>query len=78
MDGYGIQLEIFIDSKHCCGLDVESIGYRHLALNVDNIEKTLRELEIDFDSVEEIKEDWLGIRYCNIVDPDGIVIELHE
>lgn len=35
MDGYGIQLELFIDSRHPKTLEIEPLGVRHLALKVD-------------------------------------------
>ena len=78
MDGYGIQLEIFIDSRHSKTLGLEPIGFRHLALRVDNIERTIEELKLPLSDVGEILNDWTGIRFCFIKDPDGLVIELHE
>ena len=78
MDGYGIQLEIFIDPSHTKSLGIEHVGFRHLALKVDNIEKTINELNLSLLDVGEIMKDWIGIRFCFIKDPDGLVIELHE
>ena len=78
MDGYGIQLEIFIDSSHSKSSETEPIGYRHLALKVDNIERTIDEFKLPLSNVGEIMNDWAGIRFCFIKDPDGLVIELHE
>jgi glyoxylase I family protein len=78
MDGYGIQLELFIDSRHSKNLEIEPIGFRHLALKVDNIERTIKELGISFSAVGEIMKDWTGISFCFIKDPDDLIIELHE
>ena len=75
MTGYGIQLEIFVDGKHPARSDLEPLGLRHFALRVDNIEKTLEEL--DFPN-SPIKMDWVGNRFVFIHDPDGNVIELRE
>ena len=80
MDGYGIQLEIFIDPRHPSHKDGinEPIGLRHFALKVDSLEITINELGLESKDVGQIKLDWIGIRYCFIKDPDGLTIELHE
>ena len=77
LDGFGIQLEVFIDNRHpkkAESLD-EPLGCRHFALCVDNIEETVAEFGFDH---TDIGIDWRGIRYCYITDPDGNQIELHE
>ena len=77
LDGYGMQLEVFIDDRHPgkkSGKD-EPLGCRHFALRVDNLENTLAELGTDH---TDIGTDWQGIRYCYITDPDGNQVELHE
>lgn len=78
MDGYGIQLELFIDPRHSIVSESEPIGLRHFALKVDSIERTLEELNLQLSDVGEIMNDWKGIRFCFIKDPDGLTIELHE
>ncbi len=77
LDGYGMQLEVFIDNRHPKRvLDLsEPLGTRHFALKVDDLEKTLEQLQV---SHTDIGTDWTGIRYCYIQDPDGDQIELHE
>ena len=77
LDGYGLQLEIFIDNRHPGRvLDLsEPLGTRHFALKVDDLETALAELKV---SHADIGSDWTGIRYCYITDPDGNQIELHE
>lgn len=77
LDGYDVQLEIFIDSRHKKFIE-EPIGFRHLAFKVDNIESTIKELDISKESIGSIMNDWIGIRFCFIKDPDGLIIELHE
>ena len=75
MEGYGIQLELFIDPNHPPKPNPEPLGLRHLALKVDNIENTLETLKLESDS---IMNDWLGKRFCYVQGPDGQLIELHE
>ena len=77
MDGYGIQLEVFIDNNHPekkTGKE-EPLGCRHFALRVDRLETTLAELGL---AHTDIETDWQGIKYCYITDPDGSQVELHE
>ena len=74
--GHGIQIEMFVDPNHPeRATNPENIGLRHLALRVDNVEKTIEELHID---AGPIMNDWVGTRFCFIADPDGLPIELHE
>ena len=70
LDGYGIQLEVFIDNSHPVkpiGI-AEPLGCRHFALHVDNLETTLAYQGI---AHTDMGTDWQGIRYCYITDPDG-------
>jgi len=80
MDGYGIQLEIFIDPRHPehIGGEQEPIGLRHFALKVGKIEETVEELGLGKEDVGPIMDDWTGVRFCFIRDPDGLLVELHE
>lgn len=78
MDGYGMQLEIFIDSSHCSHQEPEPIGLRHFALKVDEIEKTILNLGLSKKDVGPIMIDWTGVRFCFVKDPDGVKVELHE
>ena len=76
LDGYGIQIEMFIDPSHPPRMtDPETIGVRHLALQVDNIEDTIGELGVE---PGRIMTDWTGVRFTFISDPDGLPVELHE
>ena len=74
--GYGIELELFVDPSHPSrATSPENLGLRHVALKVDRIEDTVKELDL---TIEPIVTDWSGIRYANTQDPDGNPIELHE
>ena len=75
MSGYGLTLELFVDDKHPQRVDrPEALGLRHLALKVDDVEKTIAELEIDTEPIRESD----GKRFTFFKDPDGLPIELHE
>lgn len=73
--GHGIQLEMFVDASHPDRQIPEPLGLRHLALRVDNLEKTSREFNME---LGPIMNDWVGDRFCFIADPDGNVVELRE
>ena len=74
MNGPDFELELFVDPNHTHKTD-EPYGLRHLALKVDNIEEIVKELGLESGP---IGNDWLGVRYAYIHDPDGLPIELHE
>lgn len=74
--GFGTELELFVDANHPAReVDPERIGLRHIALRVDNIEKMAEELDVE---IGPIMQDWRGIRFAFMHDPDGLPIELHE
>lgn len=75
LNGHGFELEIFVDNSHLPKPNPEPLGIRHLALKVDNIEATAEGLNL---VIDEIMLDWVGTRYCFILDPDGNKVELHE
>ena len=76
MNGHGFGLEVFIDPSHPPrAINPENIGFRNLALRVDKLETTIRELNLE---AGPIMEDWVDERYCYIKDPDGLPIQLHE
>lgn len=82
MDGFGMQLEIFIDPSHPSAGDTEPLGLRHFALCVDGkLEDEVRMLKTastdDFE-FSPIMSDWTGVRFCFIKDSDGLQIELRE
>ena len=82
MSGYGITLEIFIDPTHPARVNnPEAMGLRHLALNVDDVEKTVGELSGMLDEygikVEPIRE-VNGLKFTFFKDPDGLPIEIRE
>ncbi len=74
--GYDVELEIFVDSSHPVrATKPEQQGLRHMALHVDSIENTVKELGI---CIGPIGFDWNGVRFAFTSDPDGLPIELHE
>ena len=79
MEGYGMQIEMFIDEKHPTRANnPENLGLRHFALKTSNIEETVDELAEKGIQCGEIGLDWTGIKYCYTQDPDGLPIEIHE
>ncbi len=92
LEGFGTEIEMFIDPTHPNrAVSPENLGLRHIALKVDDVEKTLSSLCIEFrdefvqDDADqkgikrsEIMKDWVGIKFCYIYDPDCLPIELHE
>ena len=68
-------LEIFIDPTHPARVNrPEALGLRHLALKVEDLQKTVDDLNIE---VEPIREKG-GKHFTYLKDPDGLPIELHE
>ena len=75
-DSTGMVLELFVDDRHSISHDVyEPLGLRHLSIKVDNIEDSVKILGLD---LGDVNTDWFDKRYCTILDPDGLPIELHE
>ena len=76
LNGHEIQIEMFIDSNHPeRATNPENMGLRHLALKVEKIEETVKELGLE---IGPIMNDWVGVRFAFTADPDGLPIELHE
>lgn len=76
MYAHGIGLEVFIDPTHPPrATQPENMGLRQLSLRVDNLEKTIEELELE---AGPIMNDWVGVRFCFVADPDGLPVQLHE
>ena len=74
--GYYNGLEIFIDPSHPPrAVKPENLGLRQLSLRVDNLERTVEELELE---AGPIMNDWVGVRFCFVADPDGLPVQLHE
>ncbi len=75
LKGCGIVLEMFVDPTHPPRVDrPEAMGLRHLALRVDDVQKTLDELKIAAEPIRERD----GKHFTFFKDPDGLPIELHE
>lgn len=76
MEGYGEIIEFFIGSNHPKRLsNPEAFGMKHLALTVDSVVDTLKELEINEHGPIFTFDD---VHVCFFNDPDGLPIELHE
>ena len=75
MNGYGVGLEIFIDTKHPGRENPEPLGLRSLCLRVDRLENELERLNAES---MEINTDWNGKRYVVVKDPDGNAVQLCE
>lgn len=75
MEGHAICIEIFVDARHPARPLPEPLGLRHIALEVENIEKTVEKLGLD---ASPIGNDWVGRRFCFVADPDGNRLELRE
>ncbi len=75
MDGFGIGLELFLDSRHQRRPNPEPLGLRSISFIVEDIDSTASTLGFKAD---DIKSDWFGKKYLNITDPDGNVVQIHE
>ncbi len=74
LKGHSIELELFVDACHPRrDLKAEPFGVRYFSLRVDNLEEMVGKYE---DAV--IRMDWHGEKYCEVRDPDGLIIQLHE
>lgn len=73
MEGFGIELEVFIDPNHPKRSIPEPRGLRHLAMKVDSCEHMKEEFDCG-----PIMKDWIGRNYCFTADPDGNTVEFHE
>ena len=80
-----MELEIFIDGRYPNRYQYESdelTGLRHFALKVSSpLEEEMERLKKESQEVIEfglIMEDWRGVRFVFMKNPDGAVIELHE
>ena len=82
MKGHGIELEIFIDSRHNIIFNKEQLGIRHFALQINGKleEEITRIAEQDSGEIEisSIMYDWNGVRFCLVKNHDGVEIELRE
>ena len=75
LNGHGIGLEIYIDPTHEERGNPEPLGLRNFSLRVDSVEDTVAELGLE---AGPVMNDWVGIKFCFIADPDGNVVQLHE
>ena len=75
-----IELEIFVMEKAPDRVtEPEACGLRHLAFKVENIEKTVKSLNLKGIQTEKIRlDEYTKKRMTFFRDPDGLPIELHE
>lgn len=75
LTGYGITLEIYVDSNHPPRVDrPEAMGLRHLAFQVDDIEESIKKWDIEAEPIRENN----GYKFTFVRDPDLTPIELKE
>lgn len=75
LSGYGITLELFLDPSRPPRPNApEALGLRHLALHVDDVQRTLDELGLEAEPIRELN----GSRLTFLHDPDGLPVELTE
>ena len=72
MDG-PCPLEIFIDPSRKPGMKPDPLGLTHLALHVDDVEKTLEEFGIEAKITH-----FNGGTFAFFKDPDGQSLEFHD
>lgn len=75
-----IELEIFgMEKAPDRVTEPEACGLRHLAFKVENIEKTVKSLNLKGIQTEKIRlDEYTQKRMTFFRDPDGLPIELHE
>ena len=73
MEGFVIELELFIDLSHPQRSKPEPLGLRHLAFQVGSCDQMQKEFDCG-----PIMKDWIGRNYCFTADPDGNIVEFHE
>ena len=74
------ELEIFCKSDAPKRMShPEALGLRHLAFYVDDVEKTMKELNALGIETEPLRtDDFTGKKMTFFKDPDGLPIEIHE
>ena len=77
LKGYDETIEIFIDKSHPSRLDnPEALGLRHIAFEVDDVEKEWNRLKQFNPEPIKIKDD--GKKLFFVKDPDGLPIEIRD
>lgn len=77
-DRYQIELFSFPDFKPRASYP-EAKGLRHLAFEVENLEKSIADLRAAGVEVEDARTDcYTGKKYCFFLDPNGQPLELYE
>ena len=75
-----IELFEFPDTKQSCDdlTDLKTIGIRHFAFEVNDINRTVANLREQGLEVTDPQMGSSGHNFCNLTDPNGIRLELYE
>lgn len=75
-----IELFEFPDTKQSNDdlTDLKTIGIRHFAFEVDDIDLTVKNLRDKGLDITDPQMGSSGHRFCNLTDPNGISLELYE
>lgn len=77
MSGYGETIELYIDASHPLRMtNPEAFGLRHLAFEVDDVDKEWSRLSKYCPEPIRIKDD--GKKVFFVKDPDGLPIEIRD
>jgi glyoxylase I family protein len=77
-DGVEIELFSFPNAPERLSYP-EACGLRHLAFEVSDVEKAVKDLEEHGIAVEEVRiDEHTGRRFTFFADPDGLPLELYE
>ena len=74
-------IELFQASEHKAKACQQPVGFQHLALEVSNLEKVIKQLKVDGIKTEEIidcSSIVKGMKICFFNDPDGNRLELMQ
>lgn len=85
LEGFDFKLLLFIDPSHPAHATApENLGVRNFVLSVDNLEKTMEQIQKVAETTNfqvefgPIMKDWHDVRFVFLKDPDGLPIGLHE
>lgn len=80
MSGFGVTLEIIIDSAHPQRISSpEAFGLRHIAFCVKDFDGFISVMTAAGYNCTEIRHDkTTGVRFTFYIDPDGLPIEIRE
>ncbi|NQU41845.1 VOC family protein [bacterium] len=74
-------MEFFSASSPASGAGEQSVGFKHLAFQVTDLERKVREIEdagIQTQGIKDCSHITPGMRVCFFKDPEGNILELME